>query len=99
MLFESVSIQSCIETALVDCFAGEKRIPQAPQFAPEVSIQVALLNFSATPDAVQEQLLGQAVKLERPKLWAQSAQLVREEAANKRELKELEDRSFIYHAR
>lgn len=39
-----------------------------PHFAPELQAQTTLINFTVTPDGLEEQLLGQVVSRERPEL-------------------------------
>ena len=63
-----------------------------PHYAPETCVKVNLLNFMATSEGLQDQMLGIVVKTERPELEEQREKLVLEDAENKRILKELEDR-------
>eukprot|EP00955_Chlamydomonas_euryale_P021027 222754-Chlamydomonas_euryale.AAC.3 len=65
--------------------------PSPPPLPPPAS-QVNLLNFMITPDGLSDQLLGVTVAQERPDLEAQRQELVVESAANKRRLKEIEDK-------
>merc|ERR1719424_829298 len=62
-----------------------------PHYAPEVSVKVALLNFSITPNGLEDQLLVATVETERPDLAEKKAQLVVQSAENKRKLQELQD--------
>lgn len=45
-----------------------------------------------TPEGLEDQLLGMAVKHERPDLEEEKTQLVIQSAENQRQLKEIEDR-------
>ena len=62
-----------------------------PHYSPEVCVKVNLLNFVATQEGLEDQMLGITVKRETPELEAQREQLVIEDAENKRVLKEIED--------
>eukprot|EP00741_Cyanophora_paradoxa_P012299 tig00000169_g11885.t1 len=62
-----------------------------PHYSPEVSVKVTLLNFTITPDGLEEQLLGIVVEKERPDLAAKKSDLVVQNANNKKKLKEIED--------
>jgi len=71
-------------------FALTTVIPN-PHYPPEVSVKVALLNFTITPDGLQDQLLVATVEAERPDLAEKKNQLVIQSADNKRKLQELQD--------
>lgn len=58
----------------------------------QVAVKVTLLNFMITPEGLQDQLLGEAVKHERPDLEEEKTQLVLQGAENAKQLKETEDR-------
>lgn len=58
----------------------------------QVAVKVTLLNFMITPEGLQDQLLGEAVKNERPDLEEEKTQLVIQGAENAKQLKETEDR-------
>jgi dynein heavy chain len=62
-----------------------------PHFPPETCVKVALLNFMATEEGFQDQMLGITVKNEAPDLERQREELVLEDAQNKAQLQELED--------
>ena len=62
-----------------------------PHYAPEVSVKVCLLNFTITPDGLEDQLLVTTVETERPDLAEKKSQLVIQSAENKRKLQELQD--------
>ena len=63
-----------------------------PHYSPEVSVKVALLNFTITPEGLEEQILNATVEEERPDLAELKAKLVVENAENQRKIKELEDK-------
>jgi dynein heavy chain, axonemal len=52
---------------------------------------VNLLNFMATQEGLEDQMLGIAVAMEEPELEVRREQLVLEDAGNKRVQKEIED--------
>ena len=62
-----------------------------PHYPPETCVKVNLLNFMATLEGLEDQMLGELVKMEEPELEAQREQLVLDEADNQRQLKEIED--------
>ena len=62
-----------------------------PHYAPEVSVKVTLLNFTITPNGLEDQLLVTTVETERPDLAEKKSQLVIQGAENKRKLQELQD--------
>lgn len=55
-------------------------------------MKVTLLNFAITPEGLEDQLLGEAVKNERPDLEEQKTHLVVQGAENQKQLKNIEDR-------
>lgn len=63
-----------------------------PHYPPETCVKVNLLNFMATEEGLQDQMLGIAVAKEEPVLEQQREKLVLEDAANKKTLKEIEDK-------
>ena len=54
-------------------------------------LQVTLLNFMITPLGLQDQLLSIVAAKEKPELEEKKNELILESAANKRQLKEIED--------
>ena len=62
-----------------------------PHYLPELQVKVTLLNFMITPAGLEDQLLGIVVSQERPDLAEEKSRLVLEAAANKKQLKEIED--------
>ncbi|XP_057310450.1 dynein axonemal heavy chain 3-like isoform X2 [Hydractinia symbiolongicarpus] len=63
-----------------------------PHYLPEVSVKVTVLNFMITPLGLEDQLLGIVAAKEKPDLEEKKNKLVLESAANKRQLKEIEDK-------
>ncbi|TWW56799.1 Dynein heavy chain 7, axonemal [Takifugu flavidus] len=62
-----------------------------PHYLPELATKVSLLNFMITPEGLEDQLLGIVVAKERPELEEERNALILQSAANKRQLKEIED--------
>jgi dynein heavy chain len=62
-----------------------------PHYLPEVSTKVTLLNFMITYEGLSDQLLAIIVALENPELEEKKAQLVIDNAENKRLLGQIED--------
>ncbi|KAM8863638.1 dynein axonemal heavy chain 12 [Spinachia spinachia] len=63
-----------------------------PHYLPELATKVSLLNFMITPEGLEDQLLGTVVAKERPELEEERNALILQSAANKRQLKEIEDK-------
>jgi dynein heavy chain len=63
-----------------------------PHYAPESQVKVTLLNFTITPEGMEDQLLGIVVAKERPDLEEMKSQLTVSNAKMRKELKDLEDR-------
>jgi len=63
-----------------------------PHYLPEISVKVVLLNFMITPQGLEDQLLGIVAAKEKPELEEKKNQLIVESAANKKRLKEIEDK-------
>ncbi|KAM3869140.1 dynein axonemal heavy chain 12-like [Diretmus argenteus] len=63
-----------------------------PHYLPELATKVTLLNFMITPEGLEDQLLGIVVAKERPELEEQRNALILQSAANKKQLKETEDK-------
>ncbi|KAJ8605523.1 hypothetical protein CTAYLR_000063 [Chrysophaeum taylorii] len=63
-----------------------------PHYAPELCVKVNLLNFVATAEGLEDQMLGLAVACEESELEAQRERLVMEDAEMKRSLKDIEDK-------
>lgn len=62
-----------------------------PHYKPEMQAQTTLINFTVTRDGLEEQLLAEVVKAERPDLEEQKSTLTQEENRYKIVLKKLED--------
>merc|ERR1719310_2179889 len=63
-----------------------------PHYPPEICVQVTLLNFMATPDGLEDQMLGILVAKEEPEVEKKRQNLIVESAQSKAQLKEIEDR-------
>jgi len=66
------------------------RLPN-PHYPPEICVKVNLLNFMATLEGLEDQMLGVTVKQERPDLEEKREKLVIQDAENKKQLKAIED--------
>jgi dynein heavy chain, axonemal len=62
-----------------------------PHYKPEMQAQTTLINFTVTKDGLEDQLLAEVVKAERPDLEEQKSMLTQDENRYKIVLKELED--------
>eukprot|EP00698_Gefionella_okellyi_P007651 TRINITY_DN186_c0_g4_i1.p1 TRINITY_DN186_c0_g4~~TRINITY_DN186_c0_g4_i1.p1 ORF type:complete len:3955 (+),score=1074.62 TRINITY_DN186_c0_g4_i1:43-11907(+) len=63
-----------------------------PHYLPEVCVKVTIINFTVTPKGLEDQLLGDVVRKEKPQLEENKNQLVVSMAADKKALKDLEDK-------
>jgi len=63
-----------------------------PHFPPEICVAVGILNFMATLDGLQDQMLGIVVAAEEPETEQKRVNLVLDSAKAKAQLKELEDK-------
>jgi len=63
-----------------------------PHYSPEICVQVTLLNFMATPDGLEDQMLGILVAKEEPEVERKRQNLIVESAQSKAQLQEIEDR-------
>ena len=63
-----------------------------PHFLPEVCIKVSLINFSVTIAGLEDQLLGDVVRKERPDLEEAKDRLVLSISSDKRQLLDLENK-------
>ncbi len=63
-----------------------------PHYLPEVCIKVNLINFTVTIKGLEDQLLGEVVRKERPELEEARDRLVLSISNDKRQLAELEDK-------
>ncbi|XP_039265498.2 dynein beta chain, ciliary-like [Styela clava] len=66
-----------------------------PHYQPEMQAQCTLINFTVTRDGLEDQLLAEVVKCERPDLEQVKAQLTKQQNDFKITLKQLED-SLLY---
>lgn len=62
-----------------------------PHYKPEMQAQTTIINFTVTRDGLEEQLLGEVVKLERPDLESTKSELTTQQNTFKITLKVLED--------
>lgn len=62
-----------------------------PHYKPEMQAQTTLINFTVTRDGLEEQLLAEVVKAERPDLEKQKSELTTQQNMFKITLKKLED--------
>lgn len=63
-----------------------------PHYLPDVCIKVTIINFTVTQEGLEDQLLVEVVRYERPDLEEQKDQLITKSAELKRQLKEIEDK-------
>ncbi|KAJ6668326.1 hypothetical protein lerEdw1_015703 [Lerista edwardsae] len=63
-----------------------------PHYLPELATKVSLLNFMITPEGLEDQLLGIVVAKERPELEEERNLLILQSAANKKQLKDIENK-------
>ncbi|QDZ24237.1 heavy chain of dynein [Chloropicon primus] len=63
-----------------------------PHYLPEICIKVTLINFTVTFKGLEDQLLGDLVRKERPDLEEQKDRLVVSISNDKRQLRDLEDK-------
>ncbi|XP_041935143.1 dynein heavy chain 6, axonemal [Alosa sapidissima] len=63
-----------------------------PHYLPEVCIKVTIINFTVTKSGLEDQLLSDVVRLERPDLEKQRNQLIVRINADRNQLKAIEDR-------
>jgi dynein heavy chain len=63
-----------------------------PHYLPEICVKVTVINFTVTMKGLEDQLLGDVVRKEKPKLEEQKNTLVVSMATDKKALKDLEDR-------
>uniref|UniRef100_I3MYF0 Dynein axonemal heavy chain 6 n=1 Tax=Ictidomys tridecemlineatus TaxID=43179 RepID=I3MYF0_ICTTR len=63
-----------------------------PHYLPEVCIKVTIINFTVTKSGLEDQLLSDVVRLERPELEHQRVQLIVRINNDKNQLKSIEDK-------
>ncbi|XP_052130991.1 dynein axonemal heavy chain 6 [Frankliniella occidentalis] len=71
-----------------------------PHYLPEICIQVTLVNFTVTLSGLEDQLLAEVVRLERPDLESQRTELITRINADKQQLKNIEDKilQLLFHS-
>lgn len=63
-----------------------------PHYLPEVSIKVTLINFSVTPNGLEDQLLVEVVRYERIELEEKRISLILQISQDKKQLQDLENK-------
>ncbi|XP_005385504.1 PREDICTED: dynein heavy chain 6, axonemal [Chinchilla lanigera] len=63
-----------------------------PHYLPEVCIKVTIINFTVTKSGLEDQLLSDVVRLERPELEEQRIQLIVRINSDKNQLKAIEEK-------
>ncbi|XP_057658316.1 dynein axonemal heavy chain 6 isoform X1 [Diorhabda carinulata] len=71
-----------------------------PHYLPEICIQVTIVNFTVTLSGLEDQLLADVVRLERPDLEHQRTELIIRINSDKAQLKSIEDKILylLYHS-
>ena len=62
-----------------------------PHYSPETFVKVTIINFAITPTGLEEQMLAQIVALENPSLEQKKIEIVKKNAADKKQLLAIED--------
>ena len=62
-----------------------------PHYSPEISAKVTIINFGITPSGLEEQMLAVIVILEAPDVERKKTDIVKNNAADKKKLAEIED--------
>jgi dynein heavy chain len=62
-----------------------------PHYSPEASVKVTLLNFFITPSGLEDQMLGNVVKVETPELERTKTELMLKNLKMRKDLKDLQD--------
>lgn len=68
-----------------------KQLPN-PHYLPEICIKVTIINFTVTTKGLEDQLLGDLVRKERPELEETRDRLVINLSSDKKQLKDFEDK-------
>lgn len=63
-----------------------------PHYKPEIIVKINLLNFMATSEGLEDQMLGKVVAIEQKELESQRQALIVEDSNNQKQLKEIEDK-------
>eukprot|EP00116_Pleurobrachia_bachei_P000174 sb/3460436/ len=71
-----------------------------PHYMPEIFIKVTIINFTVTRLGLEDQLLADVVRLERPDLEEQRNALIMKINADKQKLKDIEDKilKMLFHS-
>ena len=62
-----------------------------PHYSPETFVKVTIINFAITPQGLEDQMLAELVALQNPQLEQKKKEIVRRNAADKKELLNIED--------
>jgi len=62
-----------------------------PHYSPETFVKVTIINFAITEQGLEDQMLAELVALENPQLEQKKKEIVRKNAADKKELLNIED--------
>jgi dynein heavy chain len=62
-----------------------------PHYSPETFVKVTIINFAITASGLEEQMLAQIVALENPSLEQKKIEIVKKNAADKKQLLAIED--------
>ena len=63
-----------------------------PHYIPEICIKVTLINFTVTPEGLEQQMLGDVVIAEKPEVERQRDEIVLNMAADAKTLQSLENK-------
>jgi len=66
-----------------------------PHYLPEICIKVTIINFTVTPEGLEDQLLVDVVRVERPDLEELKNKLIIQISSDKDMLQELEKKRFL----
>ena len=62
-----------------------------PVYTPETFVKVTVINFAITPQGLEDQMLAELVALENPQLEQKKKDIVKRNAADEKELLNIED--------
>ena len=62
-----------------------------PHYSPEAFVKVTIINFAITPQGLEDQMLAELVALENPQLEQKKKDIVKRNAADKKDLLNIED--------
>jgi dynein heavy chain len=63
-----------------------------PHYLPEITIKVTIINFTVTVQGLQEQLLADVVKIEKPQIEKENIQLITSMSEDQKRLKAIEEK-------